>query len=118
MKTSTRNGIVLVILALVVLPFAYNRPTDLLKMWLGVLTVAQLFSIYAIKQMGTPPSEAHEDMLVTQNTSMFGGNPEKEKMQLRVGQQMGAKGNGTLINEKKYGQEVGVQGDLTAILQA
>lgn len=116
MKTSTRNGIVLVILALVVLPFAYNRPTDLLKMWLGVLTVAQLFSIYAIKQMS--PSEAHEDMLVTQNTSMFGGDPEKEKMQLRVGQQMGAKGNGTLINEKKYGQEVGVQGDLTAILQA
>ncbi len=113
MKTSTRNGIVLVILALVVLPFAYNRPTDLLKMWLGVLTVAQLFSIYAIKQMS--PSEAHEDMLVTQKTSLFGGDPEKEK---RVGQQMGAKGNGTLINEKKYGQEVGVQGDLTAILQA
>ena len=86
-------------------PFAYKRPIDLLKVWLGVLTVAQLFQVYAIMQIRMPPSQAHEDMLVSPWTSTFGGNPVKEDLQMKTaGQQMGAKGDGTVINEKKWAQ--------------
>ena len=118
MNTSTRSIVVLMLMSLMVIPFAYKRPIDLLKVWLGVLTVAQLFQVYAIMQIRMPPSQAHEDMLVSPWTSTFGGNPVKEDLQMKTaGQQMGAKGDGTVINEKKWAQESGVQSDLTAILQ-
>ena len=47
-------------LSMMVLPFAYNRPIDLLKMWLGVLTVVQLLQIYAMVQMTTAPNSMYE----------------------------------------------------------
>jgi hypothetical protein len=63
-----RNLLVLVLLGILVMPFAYNRPIDLLKMWLGALTMGQLFSIYAIMQMQPDNTQEPEPAIFAEQT--------------------------------------------------
>ena len=95
---------VLAILAYFVLPFAFNRPVDLLKLWLGVLTVVQLLQVYAFMQMhsNSKPAEAFECMGKT-NTDYECETAQKVHDQDNLipdGLEMGKVSAGALINEK------------------